>query len=293
MNGSMTSPEGIKYREAFMRGFRELGYAEGKNIALEYRAAERKADRLAGLAAELARLDVAVIVASGVSSTEAAIKATQRIPIVMVTGGDPVKRGFVKSLTRPGGNVTGMSSVAEGGGGEGKRVELLKESVPRLSRLAVLNPDEGSSRAELYAQAGRLSRVEVHSVEAYTREALEGALQKIAVMRPDALIIVRHGLSLRFAKQISQFALDQGLPSMAEEPNFVDAGALMAYGRSVPTMWKRSTVFVDKILKGGKAAEIPVEPPPQFELFLNLQTAAKLGITIPPEILLEAAEVIR
>jgi len=218
INGSMSSPEGIKYREAFTGGFRELGYADGKSILIEYRSAERKADRLPGLAGELIRLGVAVIVASGVSSTEAAIKATKTIPIVMVSGGDPVNRGFVKSLMRPGGNVTGLSSVAEGG--ERKRMELLKETVHRLFRVAILNPDKGSSRAQTYAQAGKGLGIDAHSVNAYTADALEDALGKIATMRPDGLIIVRHGLSLRFAKQIAKFALEQGLPSMAEEPTF-------------------------------------------------------------------------
>ena len=289
--GSTSSPEGLKYLEAFNRGLRELGYVSGKNIMIEYRSAERKADRLPELAAELVRLDVSVIVASGVSSTEAAIEATKTIPIVMVTGGDPVSRGFVKSLTRPGGNVTGLSSVAEGG--EGKRMELFKETIPRLSRVAVLNPDKGSSRAPTYEQAGKILGIETQVFNVYSSDALEGALKKMAAGRFDGLVIVRHSLSLRFAKQIAQFALEQGVPSMAEEDNFVDAGMLMSYGRSVPAMWKRTTVFVDKILKGAKAAELPVEPPPQFELSLNLKTAAKLGIKIPPEILLEAAEVIK
>lgn len=289
--GSISSPEGRRYLEAFTRGLRELGYVSGKNITVEYRSAERNSERLPELAAELVRLDVSVIVASGVSSTEAAVEATKTIPIVMVTGGDPVSRGFVKSLTRPGGNVTGMSSVAEGG--EGKRLELLKDTVPRLSRVAVLNPDKGSSRAQTYEQAGRSLGIDTQLFNVYSPEALDGALKKIAAGRFDGLIIVRHALSLRFAKQLAQFAFEQGLASMAEEDNFVDSGALMAYGRSVPAMWKRTAVFVDKILKGAKAAELPVEPPPQFELSINLKTAAKLGIKIPPGILLEAAEVIK
>jgi putative tryptophan/tyrosine transport system substrate-binding protein len=289
--GSMSSPEGLKYLEAFTRGLRDLGYVSGKNIMIEYRSAERKAERLPDLAAELVRLDVSVIVASGVSSTEAAIEATKTIPIVMVTGGDPVSRGFVKSLTRPGGNVTGMSSVAEGG--EGKRLELLKDTVPRLSRVAVLNTDKGSSRASTYEQAGKSLAIDTHVFNVYSPDALDGTLKKIAAGHFDGLIIVRHALTLRFAKQIAQFALEQGLPSMAEEDNFVDFGALMVYGRSVPAMWRRTAVFVDKMLKGAKAAELPVEPPPQFELSLNLKTAAKLGIKFPPEILLEAAEVVK
>jgi putative ABC transport system substrate-binding protein len=187
--------------------------------------------------------------------------------------------------------VTGLSSVAEGG--EAKRIELLKETIPRLSRVAILNPDKGSSRAQLYQQAGKFLGIDARFASAYNADAFETAFEKIAAMRPDGLIIVRHGLSLRFAKQIAQFALEQRLPSMAEEPNFVNMGALMSYGRSVPAMWHRTTVFVDKILKGANPAILPVEPPPQFELVISLSTAGKLSITIPPEILLEANEVIK
>lgn len=291
-SGAPTTPGHQRTRQAFLQGLEGLGYVDGKNIIVEYRYANRKRGALPGLAAELVRLGVDVIVPSGPTVVRPAMKATKTIPIVMPNGGDPVEQGFVKSFSRPGGNVTGVAGVAKGI--RHKRVELLKETFPRASRVALLVPDpKRTERAEEYAEAGKKLGMEIDPIGVSRREEFEGAFSTIILKRPHALIVIRNTLTLNYAEQIAEFEIKNRLASMNEQGHFAVAGGLMSYSESLPAMWHRAAVFVDKILKGAKPADLPVEPPPKFEFVINLKTAEKIGVTSPPEILLEANEVIK
>jgi putative ABC transport system substrate-binding protein len=291
-SGTATTPGHHGTRQAFLQGLEELGYVDGKNVIIEYRYANRDRKVLPKFAAELVRLGVDVIVPSGPTAVGPAIKATETIPIVMPNGGDPVGQGFVKSFSQPGGNVTGMAGVAKGI--MRKRLELLKEVFPRVSRVVVLVPDptQRTHRIEQYIEAGKKLGVEIEPVGVSKREEFEKAFAIVAAKRPDALIVIRNTLTLNYAEQIAEFALRQRLPSMNEQGHFAVAGGLMSYSEDLPGNWRRTAVFVDKILKGSNPATLPVEPP-QLELVINLKTAERIGVTIPPEILLEASEVIK
>jgi len=275
---------------AFHQGFKEFGYVGGQNVVFEYRGAEQKVQLLPHLAAELVRLKVSVIVAVGTTAIDAAVKATRTIPIVMISGGDPVGRGFVKSLSVPGGNVTGLSSVADGD--EGKRVELLKEAFPWVSRVFVLNADKRKSRVENYLEEGQRVALVFEALHVYSREQLNQGFARLVTTRSDALITVRNAFTIRHADQIVDFALKKRLPSMYESREFVEKGGLMSYGVNYTASWRRSAFYVDKVLKGANPALLPVEPP-QFEFLVNLRTAKKIGFELPPEILLEANEVVQ
>jgi len=275
---------------AFHQGFKEFGYVGGQNVVFEYRGAEQKVQLLPHLAAELVRLKVSVIVSVGTTAIDAAVKATRTIPIVMISGGNPVGRGFVKSLSVPGGNVTGLSSVAEGD--EGKRVELLKEAFPWIERVIVVNADKRKSRVENYLREGRGRAMAFEALDVSSSEELGRALSRLIPKTSDALVTVRNAFTIRHADQITDFALKKRLPAIYESREFVDKGGLMSYGVNYTASWRRSAFYVDKILKGGTPAILPVEPP-QFEFLVNLRTAKKMGYELPPEILLEANEVIQ
>lgn len=290
VSGARSNPGHQKNLRAFLQGLEDLGYVEGKNIIVEYQYANRKRSAVPELAAQLVRLRVDVIVPSGPTAVGPAMKATTTIPIVMPNGGDPVGQGFVESLSRPGGIVTGMAGVAKGI--RDKRMALLKETFPRASRVVVLVPDptQRTHRAEQYIDAGKKLGVEVEPVGVSKRDEFQKAFSTIIAKHPDALFVIRNTLTLNYAEQIAEFAIGQRLPSMNEQGHFAVAGGLMAYSEDLPGNWRRAAVFVDKILKGANPATLPVEPPP-LKLIINLKTAEKIGVTIPPEILLEANEV--
>jgi putative ABC transport system substrate-binding protein len=277
--------------ETFWQRMKELGYIEGKNIAAEYRFAEGAPERLPSFAAELVRLNVDIIVAPG-SGARAAKKATDTIPIV-ITYGDPIGERLVASLARPGGNVTGLSGfISELGG---KQVEMLKETFSRVSRVAVFvgGPAQNALMLEdMKAAAGAL-RVTLQSLELRTVDDFEPAFSSIKRDRADALIALRNPLTATHRTRIVDFAAKSRLPAVYPDREFADAGGLMSYGVSVPDLWGRAAVYVDKILKGAKPADLPVEQPTRFELVLNLKTAKQIGLTIPPNVLARADRVIR
>jgi putative ABC transport system substrate-binding protein len=280
--------------EAFRQALRELGYVEGGNIVAEYRYAEGRVEGLSDLAAELVRLKVDVIVANGTPATRAARQATSTVPIVMVgVGVDPVQAGLVRSLAQPGGNVTGV--VALGAELSGKRLDLLREAFPRVSRAAVLfNPtNPGNTFAvNLLQSVAPRTGVKLRTVAARDASELERAFAEIAREAPDALIEIWDAFLLSHAKRIADFAVQHRLPTLAPIKEYVHAGALMSYGASVPAQWRRAAHYVEKILKGTKPADLPVEQPTQFELVINLKTARALGVTILPALLLRADQVI-
>jgi putative tryptophan/tyrosine transport system substrate-binding protein len=272
---------------------RELGWIEGKNVNFEYRFAENRLERLPELAAELVRLNVDVIVAVGTLGPLAAKRATTTIPIVMLSAGDPLGTGLVDSLARPGGNVTGMSLMVPDLGG--KRLELLKELLPRLSRVAVLwnaaNPYPAIVFKETQA-AGRTLGIEVHSLEVRGPDDLDGAFAAARQQHPDALISVEDPLTFTYRKRIADFAVAEQMPSFHGFSEEVKAGALISYGANQPDLIRHAAGYVDKILKGAKPADLPVQQPTTFELVINLKTARALGLTVPPTLLARADEVI-
>jgi putative ABC transport system substrate-binding protein len=272
---------------------RQLGWIEGKNVSFEIRYADNDADRLAQLAAELVRLKVDVIVARGTLGPLAAKRATATIPIVMVSSGDPLISGLVTSLARPSGNVTGMSFMAPDLGG--KRLEILKEILPPLSHVAILwnatNPYAAGVFRETESAARKL-RVEVHSVEVSTLSDFAGALEAALRQHPEALITVEDPLTMNYRNQIAEFAAKNRLPAIFGLREFVDAGGLVSYGASFKDQTRRAAGYVDKILKGAKPADLPIEQPTKFQLVINLKTAKVLGITLPNSLLTRADELV-
>ena len=272
---------------------RALGWIEGKNIVFERRYAENRVERLPELAAELVRLNVDVIVGIGTLAPLAAKRATTTIPIVMTAAGDPLGSGLVASLARPGGNVTGMSLMAPDLGG--KRLELLKELLPRLARVAVLwnaaNPYAAIVFKETQA-AGRTLGIEVQSLEVRSPNDFDGAFEAARKQRPNALITVEDPLTFNYQKRIADFAVANQLPSLHGLREFVVAGGLMSYGANAADLFRRAASYVDKILKGAKPADLPVQQPTTFELVINAKTAKALGLEIPPTLLARADEVI-
>ncbi len=280
--------------EAFQQGLRNLGYVEGQTIVIEYRWAEGGYDRFPDLVADLIRLKVEVIVTAGTPGTLAAKQATKTIPIVMAVAGDAVGAGLVASLARPGGNVTGLTTMAQDL--EEKRLELLKDVVPGLSRVGVLwnlaNPLSPIifKQTQIAAQALGLT---VQTLDVRGVEEFEDAFAIIARERPDALIMSADRFLLTHRKRIVEFIAKHRLPTMYPYREFVIEGGLMSYSPSYTDSFRRAATFVDKILKGTKPADLPVERPMKFELVINLKTAKALGITIPPIILFQADEVIQ
>jgi len=279
--------------EAFLQGLRDLGYVEGKNIIIEYRGdPQRREDRLPELAADLVRLKVDVIVALSPPAAHAAMNATNTIPIVIRSTGDPVQAGFVTSLARPGGNITGVTSISS----ElyGKRLELLKEVTPRLSRVAVLhNPDRSASDFKRMQSAARSLDLQLQSLEVRASNDFENAFKAAVKARAQALITIRTPLINNQRKVIAQLAIKSRLPAIYDERQYVEADGLMSYGTNLADLQRHAAVFVDKILKGRKPADLPVEQPTKFELVINLKTAKQIGLTIPPNVLARADKVIK
>jgi len=280
--------------EAFKESLRKQGWVEGQNVGLEYRYANGQLERLPQLAAELVRLKVDVIVTWGEPGIRAARGATSTIPIVMALSGDPVGTGLVASLARPGGNITGLSLLNLELGS--KRVALLKEAVPKVSRVTVLwNAANPVKALELQStqDAAEALGVRVTSVEVRASTDFAPAFSTIAKARSNGLIPLVETLTIVHRRQIGAFALKNRLPMIAELREFAEAGGLMTYGPSELDLFRRSATYVDKILKGAKPADLPVEQPTTFELVINLKTAKALGLTIPQSVLVRADEVIQ
>jgi putative ABC transport system substrate-binding protein len=280
--------------EAFNQGLREQGYVEGKNVVVERRFGDAKPERLSGLAAELVRLKVDVIVTSTDEAIAAVKRQTQTIPIVMTASTDPVATGFVASLAHPGGNVTGFTGISPEL--SAKRLELLKEVVPGLSRVAIMwNPDVRGALLDYKGteEAARSRRLQLQSVEVSRVDDIDRAFSALTTGRAEALIVVPSTLTLDNRDQIANLAQKNRLPSMYGGRAFAEAGGLMAYGSSLAERWRRAATYVDKILKGAKPADLPVEQPTKFEFVLNLKTAKALGLTIPPAVLARADQVIQ
>ena len=280
--------------DGFREGLRELGYAEGKNIMLEYRHAGGERGRLPKLASELVQLKVDVIVAGGMQSTTAAKQATSTIPIVSAAAADLVAAGVVASLARPGGNVTGSTRISTDL--SGKRLELLKEAVPKISRVAVLASSTAAlDRVEVkeIEAAARHLGVKLQTVDVRDPKDFQGAYAAMIREHAGGVIILSGSFTTFHHKQLVDLALKNRLPSMCEGLLFTEAGCLMSYGPDVPYLWRRAAVFVDKILKGRTPADLPVEQPMKFELLINLKTAKQLGVTIPQWTLMKADRVIR
>jgi ABC-type uncharacterized transport system substrate-binding protein len=281
--------------EAFRQGLRELGYVEGKNIFIEWRSAEGKSERAAALAAELVRLKVDVIVTAGSGGTRAAKGATSTIPIVMASDDDPVGNGFVASLARPGGNITGLSQVSRDL--SGKRLEILKEVVPKLSRVAVLGTSSSPGNARVFKEieiaAGALG-VKLQYLDVLSGKDIEPAFLAAIKGRADAALEIIEGpIRSAHRKEIAALAIKSRLPLMVERPDHVEAGGLMSYGVSLYDLDRRAATYVDKILKGAKPADLPVEQPTKFELVINLKTAKQIGLTIPQWVMVKADKVIK
>ena len=281
--------------EPIWLALRSLGYIEGQNIAIEYRYAEGRFDRVPQLAAELVRLRVDIIVvAGGARLIQPAMNATKTIPIVMVGQGvDPVKAGLIESLARPGGNVTGITLLERELGG--KRLELLKEAVPNITRVTAIYEPVPASAPELknLQTAARALRLAVQTWEVGDADGFEKVFAAISKARPDGLYVVGSGLMFANQKRTTDFALKSRLPSMYNSRRAVDAGGLMSYGADLADSYRQVAWYVDRILKGAKPADLPVEQPMKFELIINLKTAKQIGVTIPPNVLARADKVIR
>ena len=279
--------------KAFLDGLSELGYVEGKTIAIEWKWGDDQFDTLSGLAADLVRSNVDVIVTGGTSATKALKTATQTIPIVMAIVGDPVAAGLVDTLARPGGNATGFSIVAPELGT--KRLELLKEIVPNLSSIAVLsnakNPQSKIEMKEMQTAAQAMA-LQLHSAEISTEVGLEDAFVAMNKASAQALILLTDPILFSQRKRTVDLAAQYKLPAVYVYSGFVEEGGLMSYGPSDVDLFHRAAGYVDKILKGAKPSELPVEQPTRFELIFNLKTAKSLGLTVPPKLLLTADEVI-
>jgi putative ABC transport system substrate-binding protein len=281
--------------EAFRQGLRDLGWAEGQNVAIEYRFAEGRFDRLPGLAAELVRLTVDVIVASPLPAALAAKSATGTIPVVFMGVADPVGQGLVASLAVPGGNVTGLS-FSVGPDIFGKDLELLKDAVPRLRHVAVLsNPASQGQRLILsnVKSAARSLGLQLQLLEARGPEEFDGAFAAMARERVGALFVVTDPAYSPHRARLAELAAKSRLPSIFTQREDAEAGGLISYGPRLSDLWRRGATYVDKLLKGARPADLPVEQPTKFELVINLKTAKALGLTIPPSVLARADEVIQ
>jgi putative ABC transport system substrate-binding protein len=281
----------------FLQGLRELGYVEGQNLAVERRSADGDPDRLPGLAAELLRLNVDMILASGEQTTPVLLRATSTIPVVQPTLMDPVERGYVKSLARPGGNITGFSLRVDSAI-YGKLLELLKEAAPRISRVAVLYrslPTGNPSSTLLGVMAPAADRLRVKLVPAVVdhEDQFAAAFATIDRERADGLIVESNGLTSRYVRLIIQFMTRSRVPAAGYSRVFTEGGGLMSYGPDVRANFRRAAIYADKIFKGAKPADLPVEQPSKFELVINLKTARTLGVTIPPPLLARVDEVIQ
>jgi putative ABC transport system substrate-binding protein len=279
--------------DAFKQGLQELGHVEGQNVAFEIRSAEGRNDRLANLATELAGLQVAVIFADTTVAVQAAKQATNEIPIVMGSPGDPVGTGLVASLARPGGNVTGTTTQAPEL--SRKRVQLLKELVPRAARLGVLWESSNLASAENWRETEDAARSLDMVAQSYTVSMpaeLEDVLRAIREAAVDGMIVLPSALLFSDKRRLAEFAIENHLPTMFEQREHVEAGGLACYGPNLSELYRHAASFVDKILKGAKPADLPIEQPTKFDLVINLKTAKALGITVPPSLLATADKVI-
>ena len=280
--------------EGFRQGLRDLGYIEGKNIFIEYRWAEGKSDRLPALAAELVRMKVDVVVTAGPAATRPAKQATKTIPIIMAQDNDPVASGFVASLARPGGNITGLSVLFPEM--TGKRVELVKDIVPKLSRMTVIGTLDQPGTAETLKEtqvAARSFGVEIQLADVKNSKALDAAFQTARKFHADAGLVLSSAVIFSYRTQIARLAADHRLPIMFPQSEYVEDGGLISYAPNYPDLFRRAATYVDKILKGAKPADLPVEQPTKFELVINLNTAKQIGLTIPPNVLARADRVIK
>ena len=280
--------------DAFRQGLRELGHVEGKNIVIDWRWAEGKFDRLPDLAAELVRLKVNIIVAAGPAATRPAKEATATIPIVMTNDSDPVGSGIVASLARPGGNITGLSTLAPEI--SGKQLELLKEIIPKLSRVVVFGTSTYSGNAQVLREielaAGAL-KVKLQYLDVLSPKDIENVFRAATKGRADAFLVLQNPVANTQRIQIIDLAVKNRLPAIYYREEFVEAGGLMIYGASGTDLFRRAATYVDKILKGAKPADLPVEQPTKFEFVINLKAAKQIGLTIPPNVLARADRVIR
>jgi putative ABC transport system substrate-binding protein len=281
--------------DAFRQGLRELGYVEGRNITIEWRSADGRVDRVSALATELVQLKVEVIITGGGVVTRRLKKVTSTIPIVMAQDTDPVGNGFVASLARPGGNITGLSTLAPEL--SGKRLELLKEVVPKLSRVAVFttptDPGNPQARKEIELAATALGLVPQY-FDVHAPQDLENVFRAATNARTDAALMSASGpIGVPNRKEIAELAAKNQLPVIYSLPDYVEAGGLMSYGVNFSDLYRRAATYVDKILKGTKPADLPVEQPKKFELVINLKAAKRIGLTIPPNVLARADKVIK
>ena len=281
--------------EAFRQGLHQLGYVEGRNIVIEQRSADGKPDRMPALAAELVQLKVDVIVSAGSGATRAAKAATGTIPIIMTQDDDPVVTGFVASLARPGGNITGLSKIAPEI--SGKRLEILREVMPKLSRVAVFGTSTAAANAKSLEEievTARSMKVQLQYVDILNSKDIETAFRAAAKGRADAvLMLVSGSVDRGHRSEIAELAVKNRLPVIYEGAEYVQAGGLMFYGVNVLDLDRRAATYVDKILKGAKPAELPIEQPMKFEFIINLKAAKQIGLTIPPNVLARADRVIR
>jgi putative tryptophan/tyrosine transport system substrate-binding protein len=292
---SGSTPSNLAARiEAFRQGLRDLGYVEGKNIVIEWRDAKGNPDLLPAVAADLVRLKVDVIVSPGPTVTRAAKEATSTIPIVMAQDTDPVSSGFVTSLARPGGNITGLATLAPEVGG--KQLELLKDITPKISRVAVIgnstNPGDAQALRETVLAAGS-SEIYLRYLDVLDPKDIETAFRTAVKGRADALLVLGNPILNAHRKQIVDFAVKHRLPATYTRPEFIEAGGLMYYGTNYNDLFRRAATYVDKILKGAKPADLPVEQPTKFEFIVNLKVAKQIGLKVPPHVLAKADRVIK
>jgi putative tryptophan/tyrosine transport system substrate-binding protein len=280
--------------DAFRQGLRELGYVEGKNITIEWRSADGKPDRLPAIASDLVHLKVDALVTAGPAATGPAKKVTATIPIIMAQDSDPIGNGFVASLARPGGNITGLSALAPEI--SGKQLELLKEIIPKLSHLAVFGistrPGNAQAVKEIELAAKPLG-VQIQYLDILTANHIETAFGAASKRRADAALMLGNPVATSHRTQITALAAKNRLPAIYDRPEFVEDGGLMTYSVSQNDLYRRAATFVDKILKGAKPADLPVEQPTKFEFVINLRAAKQIGLTIPPNVLARADRVIR
>jgi putative ABC transport system substrate-binding protein len=287
------APGGAPLAESFRQGLQDLGYVEGKNIAIEYRSAEGKPERLPALAAELVQLPVDLIFAQSGQVAEAVKDTTTTIPIVMVSGANPVAIGLVASLARPGGNITGLSLMSAELAG--KRLQLLKEASGGLGRVAVLWNARDAVMTNIFSEiqtAAPVLGVTVQPLGVQDAKDIDGAIATLTEERPDALFMITDVLTSRYVRQVLEFAVQHQLPTMFQSSGPVAEGGLMSYAPSFTESYRRAAYYVDRILKGAKPGDLPVEQPTKFELVVNLKTAKALGIIIPPTLLMLADKVI-
>jgi putative ABC transport system substrate-binding protein len=292
--GNSTAALEANLVEPFRQGLRERGYVEGQDVVVEYRWAEGKYERFPDLIDELLRLKVDVIVTAGTPAALAVKRATTTVPLVMIAVGDPVGTGLVASLSRPGGNITGLTSIAADL--EGKRLELLREVVPKLSHMSVLwnpaSPFQVVAEKEVRA-AAQMLQLRVLSLGVRAADELDAAFDAIVKARPGALVVLADRLFLHNRARIVAFATRHRLPGVYAYRELVEAGGFMSFGPSYADMHRRAATYVDKILKGAKASDLPVEQPAKFELVLNLKAAQALGVTVPPSVLARADDVLQ